>query len=325
MVKNITIAALDAYVLRFAWKRRRRQGEGKAIIMIKPRTKARCILCICCVAVLALSMGWFASRFVPAAPREPAAAANATHRQPSSTSSVRPDRTLDTAFGEPMVIEGVTQGKAYRRRDFDDAQWAHVPDEVKPYIEAGLPVCTVKAHEGGDFSAHLAIADDLPAFQLEIVETRAVSASSFADFYPAYRAAPDYDPNRTVVLVDAKATNLSSETSLMLPNIRLWTAHFVYADDADDNATAPDTYLLGSLYPSKAENVGQVSNGFNEAWNMLAAGETRTITLPYLVSADDLADARILQGPDFADWCVQTFDYDPPTSYRFWLAPPGLE
>ena len=304
------------------------QGERTAIPMEKSGKRMRHAACACCIAALLLAMGWFASRFVPGEPQSPSTAKQLAHRQ-FTPSDVRPavlaDEVVDVPFGTVAAIEGITRGKVYLREDFDDEQWAQIPDEVKPYIEQRLPVCAVQPGAQGDWWENLAVADDIPAFEIAIVGVQTVSSRSFADFYPAYLAALDYDPDQTVVLVDVEAANPSPDTEVAIPALGLWSAGLKYADGTDLTAIGMDKYLLGSLYPSSPENVGLISNGVDESWNVLAPGERRILTMPYLVSEGDLVDPQDLLSPDFADWCVQAFDYLPATCYRLWLAPSGLE
>lgn len=283
--------------------------------MTSTAKRARMLLCVCCIAAFLLTMGWFAGHYIPGQPDSPASQTLGTREVSvvGDRSEVIVDTVVETAFGDTLDLAGVTQGKAYSRDDFDEDEWAMIPDEVKPFVEASLPLLSVqKNSEEGPWPRYLRVASDLPTFSMKVTGARTVSSASFAEFYPAYLSSFDYDPGKTVMLVNVEASNPSLETVATIPILSLR-----YSDDASDasvsqSETGMGKHLLGALYPANPEDVGITCNALDESWSALAPGETRELTLPFLVASAQ---------PELSNWCIQIFDYNPIICYRFLLAP----
>lgn len=283
--------------------------------MTSTSKRTRILLCVCCVAVFLLTMGWFAGHYIPGQPNSPASQDSGA-REVSAVgvrSEMIVDTVVETAFGDSLNLTGITQGKAYSRGDFDESEWAMVPDDVKPFVEAGLPLLSVQKGSGeGPWSRYLRVASDLPTFSMKVTGARTVSSASFAEFYPAYLSAFDYDPDKTVVLVDIEASNPSLETAATIPILNLRCSDDASDANVSQSEIGMDKHLLGALYPANPEDAGITCNAHDESWNALAPGETRELTLPFLMSSVQ---------PELSRWNVQIFDYSPIICYRFSLVP----
>lgn len=221
-------------------------------------------------------------------------------------------------------MEDLNQGKAYQREDFTDEEWATIPVDIQGYIDQRLPVLATESNVESGESWPLNATWTLPTYSgLDVVveSARTVTAEAFAEFYPAYLTSPDYvsSANRTVFLVDIVATNTTDTETVTVPQFSLWSPDLRSADDSASSSIGMDKYLMGSLYPGSAEDADIISNTHQDNWGILAPGETHAFTLAYLVSEADFADTTTYQNGDLSQFCIEVFDYLPPTAYRLWL------
>lgn len=285
------------------------------------------VLCVCCVAALTLTMGWFASKFIPGTPRSPKTEVTQTrHGSGVSPYKIAADTVIAIPQGNTWTMEDLNQGKAYQREDFTDEEWASIPVDIQSYIEQRLPVLAteVDPHAPSGDSWPLNAIWTLPAssgLDVTVASTRTVTVEAFAEFYPAYLTSPDYvaDDNRTVFLVDIVATNITDTETVTVPQFTLWSPDLRYADDSASSSIGMDKYLMGSLYPGSDEDAGKISNTHQDNWGALSPGETRTFTLAYLVRESDFANITTYQDHDLSQLCIEVFDYLPVTVYRLWL------
>lgn len=293
--------------------------------MTKRKKRACIAICVCSVAALTLTMGWFVSRFVPGTPKSPDPVVAQSHRSPNLGPWPATEDVVDIPFGATFAMEDLNQGKAYAREDFTDEEWASVPDDIKAYIEKRLPVLAVEANSDkpSGSSWRMDATWTLPVYSgldVTVERTQAVSTEAFAEFYPAYLSSPDYrvTEERKVVLVDVVATNTTDSRTVAVPQFALWSPAFAYPEN--DHGYGIDKYLNGSLYPGNEDVAGKISNTTQEGWNELAPGETRRLTLSYLVRKADFADKDVYENMDLSKFCLEVFDYAPAVvCHRLWL------
>ena len=121
-----------------------------------------------------------------------------------------------------------------------------------------------------------------------------------------------------MLLVDVTFSNTSDQEQ-RTPPIGLWSEDIKGANDVLDNGVGDGSgYILEELYGEPSDR-GLVQNHLPDDWNVLAAGETRTLTLPFLLPRGLLEDPNAFDDLDPARFCLALSDYDPPTVYRLWL------
>lgn len=296
------------------------RNTRREILVNAKKSRVRIVLCICCVAALTLTMGWFASKFIPGTPKSPKAEVAQT-RQGSGVGpyKVAADTVVDIPQGSTWTMEDLNQGKAYQREDFTDEEWATIPVDIQGYIDQRLPVLATSG-ENWPMNATWTL-PTYSGLDVAVESARTVTAEAFAEFYPAYLTSPDYvsGGERKVFLVDIVATNTTDAETVTVPQFTLWSPDMRYADDSASTSIGMDKYLMGSLYPGSAEDADTISNTHQDDWGALAPGETQTFTLAYLVGEADFANTATYQSGNLSQFCIEVFDYLPVTAYRLWL------
>lgn len=265
----------------------------------------RAALGAACIAAATAALVWFAFQFTPGEPR--ARKADQGPRPASisaiGASSYEAERIVDVPFGQTFRTESLTRGKWFSVSEEERASWSD--EERERYL------------------SEFDYLYDSDGIEIVPASMKAVTLDAFAEWYPHYALTTGYTEARKheckVLLVDATMTN-TMECEQYLPVMQLWSEDFNGANDMLDNGGGGDSggYLLGELYGAPSER-GLVQNTLPGDWNVLQPGETRAVTLPYLVYANTFCDRSAYDDIDPSRFCLALSDYDPPTIYRLWL------
>lgn len=258
-----------------------------------------------CIATATAVLVWMALQFIPAEPR-----AQTTDRElrPASISTVgansyEAECIVDVSFGQTFRTENLTRGKLFDASEEERNSWSD--EERERYLS--------------EFNYIY----DSDGIEIVPVSMKAVTLDAFAEWYPHYAQTTGYAQAREheckIVLIDLTLTN-TMEHEQSLPVMQLWSEDFNGANDMLDNGGGGDSggYLLGELYGAASER-GLAQNTLPDDWSVLQSGETRAITLPYLVYANTFCDRSAYDDIDPSRFCLALSDYDPPTIYRLWL------
>lgn len=265
---------------------------------------ARTAAGIVCIVAATCALAWFAFQFAPGEPRE---RATVDHYEPSisatSGSSYEAESIVDIPFGQTYRTESLTRGKWFSTSEEDRASWS---DEERERLLAS--------------GSYLYDSDGV---EIDPLELKAVSLDAFAEWYPHYALTTGYTEARKheckIVLVDLTLTN-TAEHEQNLPVMQLWSEDCNGANDMLDNGVGSDSgnYLLEELYGVPSDR-GLVQNSIPDDWLVLQPGETRTITLPFLIYKNAFRNLEAYEDIDPSRFCLALADYDPPTIYRLWL------
>ncbi|WP_417135380.1 hypothetical protein [Rubneribacter badeniensis] len=246
-----------------------------------------------CIAAVVTAFGWFAFQFVPGEPRAPQPEEFDGSIDGVGNNRYRAERIVDVPFGQTYRVESLSQGKWFSMTEEERERY---PDASRIEID-GIEITP------GDM--------------------RAVSLEAFAEWYPHYAQTLGYEQasryESKVLLVDVTFSNTSDQEQ-RTPPIGLWSEDIKGANDVLDNGVGDGSgnYILEELYGEPSDR-GLVQNHLPDDWNVLAAGETRTFTLPFLLPRGLLEDPNTFDDLDPARFCLALSDYDPPTVYRLWL------
>ena len=246
-----------------------------------------------CLIVVALVMGWFAGRYIPGEPEEPAAS---TSDVLAFSSGHVATHAVDFAGGSTMKLPSLLQGDAYEINE------EHLDESL---IESSKFFGAWERR--------------LPSLDVAAKEVRTVSAQSFADYNPGYYDWRKVLDDGTMVLVTAELANTSDEPYSTwwhtLPTFTLWNDALANGDDAMGAGIALDIQALYLLNPTSIPS----DAGETPPLLDIAPGESQQIVLPFRVTRNALANPAAFDGLDPSSFCLQTADYGTATVYRLWL------
>lgn len=256
-----------------------------------------------CIAAVVAAFGCFAFQFVPGEPRAPQPEEFDGSIDGVGNNRYRAERIVDVPFGQTYRAESLTRGKWFR---MSEDERAALSDEERERLLNEFDYIY-----------------DLDGIEITPSDMRAVSLEAFAEWYPHYTQTLGYEQasryESKVLLVDVTFSNTSDQEQ-RTPPIGLWSEDIKGANDVLDNGVGDGSgnYILEELYGEPSDR-GLVQNHLPDDWNVLAAGETRTLTLPFLLPRGLLEDPNTFDDLDPARFCLALSDYDPPTVYRLWL------
>lgn len=258
-----------------------------------------------CIAAATCALVWFVFQFAPGEPRERATVDDhgSSISAMSGNRNYEAESIVDIPFGQTYRTESLTRGKWFNTSEEDRASWS---DEERERLLAS--------------GSYLYDSDDV---EIDPLELKAVSLDAFAEWYPHYALTTGYTEAREheckIVLVDLTLTN-TAEHEQNLPVMQLWSEDCNGANDMLDNGVGGDSggYLLEELYGVPSDR-GLVQNSIPDEWRLLQPGETRTITLPFLIYKMSFREPAAYEDIDPSRFCLALADYDPPTIYRLWL------
>ncbi len=246
-----------------------------------------------CLVAAALVMGWFAGRYIPGQPHEP----ESNLQEIMAPDSQRPAANVEEfKAGVTMELPQLLQGDAHELSDTDVAS---VPEEA-----------TESAKKLGSWER------TLPSLNIAAVQSRVVSARSIADWDPSARTGDVVLDDAKTVLATVAITNTSDQPFAAwwrtLPTMTLWNDNLVNGDNT-----------LGAGVRLDVSALFVVNNNFpnEEGTNVLSLnpGETKQITLPFLVTRNALVDQGAFESMAPSNFCIQTADYATATTYRLQL------
>lgn len=258
-----------------------------------------------CIAAAACALVWFAFQFTPGEPRERTEKPDSLFSSISASGnrSYEAERIVDIPFGQAYRTESLTRGKWFAVSEDERASWS---DEERERLLSEFNY--IYDSNGVEIVPH---------------EFRSVSLEAFAEWFPHYALTTGYTEARKhackIVLVDLTLTN-ATEYEQNLPVMQLWSEDFSGANNMLDNGGGgdPGSYLLQELYGIPSDR-GLVQNSIPDEWFVLQPGETRDVTLPFLLYKNTFANPAAYDDVDPARFCLALADYDPPTIYRLWL------
>ncbi|RDB63106.1 hypothetical protein C1878_04335 [Gordonibacter sp. 28C] len=235
-----------------------------------------------------LVMGWFAGRLLPIDPMPRPEDAETAFYPGRFETEVRAGQTVDVAFGEKLLVEGVTQGKKY----------------LLPSAKQTEPPCDGWLIECG-------------ACELSVSETRVVSGDALRELDPRFPwPATSWDSGHIgselagkAFVVTLTVRNPSNDERVELPEFTLWSDAFNRRSDAMGNGAFPLYGAFDALL-DRAVTYRMV----------LEPGETREVEAPFYIFRNSFADESAFENVDLAGFCLEVNDYDPGICYRFWLA-----
>lgn len=272
-------------------------------------------ICLGILLVVTLMLGWFVGHFIPGEPRDLRTVPS--HRiYPSYSATYIPvSEVEETAFGSSARIEGLKQGAKYTEKQPCAITSVERNGERRMFIEE------LDTRHPGMRDNETAY----PSFEIVIEDARAVSFGAFAEWYRDFierggameeGIVPDL---AKIILVDASVTNLSDDQAFRFDS-------FLLASDAF-NQISPGCLGNGCNMSDTVLNVmsdvPQPQNG--EAGDYLslisvAPGETRSLTLPYVVSSSYFVDVADFDELDLARFSLEIGDYATGKLYRLALA-----
>lgn len=263
----------------------------------------RIALGIAGIIALALVLGWFLLQFEPAPPRKAPAP-----ETPSVVNSLHEIVSFDTAckivpvaVGEPLNVKGFVRGRAFT---YSDDEWAELTSQLSK--ERVLEII-----EEPDWRFELGDIDILPG------TVRIVSEQAFEEWYPGYEEATVYQPaypaeDVRIVLVDVSIANRSDRPA-DARGLYLTSAKFKAPWEGGPAVVYPDHAALGAMYG--VESAKSPFKELPEGWDAVEPGETRTLTLPFVVYRNELAGSDTIDRLCAADFELLTYRCDPLTVY----------
>lgn len=265
--------------------------------------------------VVTLMLGWFAGRFIPGEPRDLRTVPSYRIYPSDSATYIPVSEVEETAFGSSARIEGLKQGAKYTETQPCAITSVERNGERRMFIEE---LDTRHPDMRDKETAY-------PSFEIVIEDARAVSFGAFAEWHPDFierggameeGLVPDL---AKIVLVDATVTNLSDDQAFRFDS-------FLLASDAF-NQISPGCLGNGCNMSDTVFNVmsdvPQPQNGEASDYLSLisvASGETRSLTLPYVVSSSYFVDAADFDELDLARFSLEIGDYATGKLYRLALA-----
>lgn len=256
-----------------------------------------------------LVLGWFAGRYIPGEPQSPQPDSEREKYPAGNATFIAVGRAVDTPFGETANIEDLTQGWEYTPTKPSVLQnWDPSLDE-SPILEVDYPP---DPRSGMD---HIAF----PPFEISVEGVKTLSSAAFSEWYPDFgQDATLAKLESTVVLVDVTVTKQASSQVLDLSHVQLWSDRLTQTvPDCIGNGYAVSWSALESLNGIPRPMAGD----YYDVSQLLAieSGATRTLTLPFQVFRNAFVDGAAFDELDISQFCLEFYDYDPPTVYRLWL------
>lgn len=252
-----------------------------------------------CIAAAACALVWFAFQFTPGEPRERTEKLDSLFSSISASGnrSYEAERIVDIPFGQAYRTESLTRGKWFAVSEDERASWS---DEERERLLSEFNYIY-----------------DSNGVEIVPAGMKAVTLDAFAEWYPHYLQTTGYtqahEHECKVLLVDVTMTN-SADYAQRMPTFALWSEDLNGASDVLDQGAGNNAYLIEELYGIDSGD-GLVQYTLPDDWNMLEAGETRTLTVPYLVYKNTFANPAAYDDVDPARFCLALADYDPPTIY----------
>ena len=222
-----------------------------------------------CIAAVVAAFGCFALQFVPGEPRAPQPEEFDGSIDGVGNNRYQAERIVDVPFGQTYRAESLTRGKWF---SMSEDERAALSDEERERLLNEFDYIY-----------------DSDGIEITPGDMRAVSLEAFAEWYPHYTQTLGYEQasryESKVLLVDVTFSNTSDQEQ-RAPPIGLWSEDIKGANDVLDNGVGDGggNYILEELYGEPSDR-GLVQNHLPDDWNVLAAGETRTLTLPFLLPA----------------------------------------
>lgn len=255
------------------------------------------------IIALALVLGWFLLQFEPASPRKAP-----TPETPSVVNSLHEIVSFDTAYkivpvavGEPLNVKGFVRGRAFT---YSDDEWAKLTSRLSK--ERVLEIT-----EEPDWRFELGDIDILPG------AVRIVSEQAFEEWHPGYEEATVYNPaylaeDVRVVLVDVSIANRSDRPA-DARGLYLTSAKLKAPWEGGPAVIFPEDAALRAMYG--VESAKSPFKELPEGWDAIEPGETRTLTLPFVVYRNELAGSDTIDRLCAADFELLTYRCDPLTVY----------
>ena len=267
---------------------------------------ARTFIGIACLAIITLSLGWFVGHFVPGTPK--ALADKPTQRSsPGETvfvgDNIDPRFEIfdDTPFGKTAHLEERTLGKKFNISQETIDSWTE--DEREHRLNS----------EHWEYRAS--------AIDATIMSARLITPDAFAQWYPHWAETTGgieaKNQDALVMLVEAQITNVGEKPT----SFAVFSLMDFSKNEGDLNQMRQFTcnkYLLEEFY-GEPSNRGLVEYHLPDDWSTLEPGESRLVTLPYLIPSSLPSNPNNYDQPDLSQFCLATPSFDPPTLYRIWL------
>lgn len=146
---------------------------------------------------------------------------------------------------------------------------------------------------------------------------RVVSEQAFEEWHPGYEEATIYQPaypteDVRIVLVDVSIAN-RGDRAADTRGLYLTSAKFKAPWEGGPAVVYPDDAALRAIYG--VESAESPFKELPEGWDAVKPGETRTLTLPFVVYRNTLAGPDTLDRIRAADFELLTYRCDPLTVY----------
>lgn len=264
---------------------------------------ARIALGIAGIVALALVLGWFLLQLEPAAPRKAAPL-----ETPSAVNSLHDAVHFDTTYevvpvaaGEPLNVKGFAHGHAFT---YSDDEWAEVACQLSKERVREIT-------EAPDWRFELGDIDILPG------AVHIVSEEAFEEWYLGYDDATAYDPSYAaedvrIVLVDVSIAN-HGDTAADARYLYLTSAELKAPVQGDPAIIYPSDAALRAIYGVPDDKAPFKT--LPEGWDAIEPGESRTLTLPFVVYRNELVGRDAIDRLSAADFELLTYRCDPLTVY----------
>lgn len=264
---------------------------------------ARIVFGIAGIVALALVLGWFLLQLEPAAPRKAAPL-----ETPSAVGSLHDAIYFDIAYetvpvaaGEPLNVKGFAHGHAFT---YSDDEWTELSDQLSRERVREIT-------EAPDWRFELGDIDILPG------AVHIVREEAFEEWYPGYDDATAYEPTYAaedvrIVLVSVSISN-HSDTSADARYLYLTSAKFKTPADGGPAIAYPADAALQAMYGVPDDKAPFKT--LPEGWDVVGPGESRTLTLPFVVYRNELVDRDAIERLSAADFELLTYRCDPLTVY----------
>lgn len=256
---------------------------------------------ICCLLAGALVAGWAIGKYLPAAPREASPERSETSWEFISYSTVEAENVVDVPLGAPYLLENLLQ----EEKHFTDFGELDEGERALARHKAKQP----------DWSY------ECSALSMKVGSAKAVSLQAFSEWYPHY--AEVYSgfvkaADGVVILVDITLAN-KADADTRMPSFSLWTEGIDGSSvDVIGSGWQVDRGILAELY-GEPRGGSFKSYQLKDRWNMLAPGEEKSCTIPFVVSRGALGTTDQAPAYDLSQFCIATWDCESATAYRFWL------
>ena len=264
---------------------------------------ARIALGIAGIVALALVLGWFLLQLEPAAPRRAAAP-----ETPSAIGSLHDVTFFDdnyevvpVATGEALKMKGFVHGRSFA---YSDEEWAELTSQLSRQR-------VLEITEAPDWRFKLGDIDILPE------TARIVSEEAFEEWHSGYDDATVYNPayapeDMRIVLVDVSVANHSDGTA-DARYLYLTSAKFKEAAEGGPAIAYPDDAALRAIYGVPDDKAPFKT--LPEGWDTVEPGESRTLTLPFVIYHNELDGQDAIDHLSVADFQLLTYRCDPLTVY----------